>query len=722
MQQEIDKFELALTLINTTKANVFLTGKAGTGKTTFLNRLKKECLKGPFAVVAPTGIAAINAQGVTMHSMFQLPLHPFLPGVHGSIGANLNYEKIEILQKLELLIIDEVSMLRADMLDAIDYRLRKSRNSNDPFGGVQLLMIGDLLQLPPVAKAEEAEDLKQYYDSLFFFESQALKKSGFVSIELTKIFRQDDKEFKDILNAVRDGYVPNHMLDKLNERYIPNFKPSKDEDYIRLVTHNRQVEEINMEGMEQIAGPSCEYHALIEDDFPASYYPVAQTIVLKIGAHVMFCKNKPGEYVNGSLGVVTSLSEYSVKVRLVGHSDEIEVKPSVWENVEYKLVKPKKEGSETEVDENAAPRLEAEVVGRFTQLPLRLAWAITIHKSQGLTFDRAIIDAHLAFAPGQTYVALSRCRSLEGIVLSEKVTWKSIKSDKTVRDFYKTQLKKLPTQKELVEMQRGTYIEYVSNFLALSRLKRLFGLLVDYLDIIKLSYKACYNKVCFANNTYLYGDTNGEINYRIVELKDKIQNTPDYSNDKQIQEMIVETCKMNLDNLSNIAYRISPLSLEDEIPDQWYHKIGKENSEFLLERTKNAVDFYRKLLNYVIQNGFSLEKFLRVYHNLDYPKTPLDEMKVSITAPKAKPKIPEGIQYQNLYDALMKWRREKAKEAGVQTWQILYNCCLEEVTTRWPLSMDDLATVDCISEDKLMKYGEELLTIVKEQPSVTNNK
>lgn len=450
MQQDIDKFDLTLDLINKTKTNIFLTGKAGTGKTSFLNYLQDNCEKS-VVVTAPTGIAAINAKGVTLHSLFQLPFSPFLPN-RKKLTSEINLEKVYLLRKLQLLIIDEVSMLRADVLDAIDYRLRKVRGNSAPFGGVQLLLIGDLFQLPPVAVADELEELKKYYNSMFFYESKALKKTFFITIELDKVFRQENKEFKEILNSIRDGFVSKSQLDLLNQRYIPNFTPEEDVHYVRLFTHNKQVDEINQKELNLLAGEERRYDAQITGVFPETSFPVAPSLSLKVGAHVMFSKNNTEKgYYNGLLGIVASMGDDCVTVKLQS-GGEVKVFPETWENIEYRAEK-NTHNDENQPKSESEPMIEEIIIGSFSQIPLRLAWAISVHKSQGLTFDRVIIDVSRSFAAGQTYVALSRCRTLEGIVLSNTIGWRAIKCDRIVQAFYKKELEGFPLTEE-----KNTYL------------------------------------------------------------------------------------------------------------------------------------------------------------------------------------------------------------------------------------------------------------------------
>ncbi|HEX7869589.1 MAG TPA: AAA family ATPase, partial [Chryseobacterium sp.] len=406
-------------LIEYTSRSVFLTGKAGTGKTTFLNEFVKKTKK-KHIVVAPTGIAAINAGGVTIHSMFGLPLRTFLPTtdrIDSSLANNIidlqqhfkyRKDKLKLLREVEVLIIDEVSMLRADVLDMMDFSLRFIRRNNQRFGGVQMLFIGDLYQLPPVVRDEHV--LKMFYNSPFFFDSLAIKDIPLLTIELTKVYRQTDQEFLEILNAIRDGDVANIDFNHLNERYDPGFEAGE-EPYVYLCSHNKMADDINQEKLKDIKVSPKSYEAKLFGEFKENQFPNEQFLELKIGAQVMFIRNDiTGEkkYFNGKLGEISSLDENEIKVVLEGSEREITVKREVWEQKKYSL----------DTDKN----IKEEVLGSFEQFPIKLAWAVTIHKSQGLTFDKVIIDAGKSFTAGQVYVALSRCRTLEGIVLKSKIT------------------------------------------------------------------------------------------------------------------------------------------------------------------------------------------------------------------------------------------------------------------------------------------------------------
>ncbi|MCQ4035430.1 helix-turn-helix domain-containing protein [Kaistella montana] len=415
-----------------TSRSIFLTGKAGTGKTTFLNDFVSKTRK-KFIVVAPTGIAAINAGGVTIHSMFGLPLRTFLPTterIDSNIANNIadlmhhfkyRKDKLKLLREIEIIIIDEVSMLRADVLDMMDFSLRHVRRNQQKFGGVQMLFIGDLYQLPPVVRDEYV--LKQYYNSPFFFDSYALKELPLITLELTTVYRQKDEKFLDILNEIRDGEIGDIDFDALNERYIPDFEPT-DEPYVYLTSHNKMADEINQKKLADLPGKSQFYKAEIIGNFNENQYPNDEILELKVGAQIMFIRNDAsGErrYFNGKLAEVVDVDEKEVSVIIDGEDEIYKLKKETWEQKKYSL------GEDKSIQE--------EVLGSFKQYPIRLAWAVTIHKSQGLTFDRLIIDAGKSFASGQVYVALSRCRTLEGIVLKSKITPEVIFSDKRVSKF-----------------------------------------------------------------------------------------------------------------------------------------------------------------------------------------------------------------------------------------------------------------------------------------------
>ena len=462
--QEHELLTTAARFVNATASHIFLTGKAGTGKTTFLRNLAQSTHK-RFAIVAPTGIAALNAGGVTIHSQFQLPTGFFapeeinpadLPGNFSVITPRtLSYKhpvsaaKKKVLREIDLLIVDEVSMLRADVLDAMDHRLKSiRRNFNVPFGGVQLLFIGDLFQLPPVVKDRDRALLHRFYASPFFYEAHALKQTELVYIELEKIFRQADDAFIRILNNIREDRLSKADVDALNTFYHP--KRNRDADVITLTTHNKQADSINRTELEKLEGPSYFYEAVIVDDFPESMYPVDATLELREGARIMFTKNDAvnHRYFNGKMATVSELKKDEITVLIDDDPDPYTLEKSTWENKKYELGK-------------ASNELEENIVGKFKHYPIKLAWAITIHKSQGLTFERASIDVGKAFASGQVYVALSRLKSLEGLVLESPIDPAVVSNDDAVLAFSSNKL----SQEQLAEILPEREKAYLLNLL-----------------------------------------------------------------------------------------------------------------------------------------------------------------------------------------------------------------------------------------------------------------
>lgn len=443
----MNAYELAYEYVQHTNRCIFLTGKAGTGKTTFLRRLKTETLK-QMTVVAPTGVAAINAEGVTIHSLFQLPPQLFLPTPEARrklfSEMQMRSHKQRVLRNLELLVIDEVSMVRADLLDTIDAVLRHFKHRpNIPFGGAQVLFIGDLFQLSPVAREDEWRLLGDYYDGPYFFQAQVFRELQPVYIELDHVFRQTNMDFVEILNQVRNNALTPESRKMLNRRYNPYFQIDKNgEHYITLSTHNSKVDAINQRELDALKTQTYTYQARVKDTFPESMYPIDKTLTLKVGAKVMFVKNdsEPEKlYYNGKLATVTALSKNEIHV-LCEDGTEVDVHTETWENLRY-------------FSETGSDQVEVEVIGSFTHFPLRLAWAITIHKAQGLTFDYVVIDAEDAFAAGQVYVALSRCRSLEGIVLLTPIPMRALTNAREVLYFTQNQLDISATEQRLAPAQ-----------------------------------------------------------------------------------------------------------------------------------------------------------------------------------------------------------------------------------------------------------------------------
>ena len=577
-----------------TGRSIFLTGKAGTGKTTFLKTVIEQSKKRSI-VVAPTGVAAINAGGVTIHSFFQLPFSPFVP--HARIKSKFDFgkEKRRIIASLDLLIIDEISMVRSDLLDAIDSVLRRFRDRYKPFGGVQLLMIGDLQQLTPVVTPEDEAMLKPYYDTPYFFGSKALQQIEYVTIQLEKVYRQEDDTFIRILNHIREAHPTADDITLLNKRCVPGFTPKAGEGYIRLTTHNHLADSYNERELLKLPGGNYTFEAKIEGNFPDYSYPTSDRLTLKQGAQVMFVKNDPtGEhrYFNGRIGEIVEISQSRVCVLCPGDSEVIEVEPLTWENAQYQLNPETRE-------------IETKVQGKFHQLPLRLAWAITIHKSQGLTFDHAIIDANLSFAPGQVYVALSRCRTLDGMVLSAPIEARAIISDQRVEDYIGHQeeeaqksIRQLPLLKE--EYYRLLLLELFDFHDIFYKEEHLLRLMTEF-------FYHSYTDITELHKRVLAG-----LSTEAMAVSDKwlqkIRQTP---TEELHQEAFLERVKRSAAYFEEAIRKAYGNALQLAGSIQSNNKQAMSRYGDSLTETRQAVLSRRYLLARIAEEGFSITTYLR---------------------------------------------------------------------------------------------------------------
>lgn len=698
------QLELAWEFIQHTNQNVFLTGKAGTGKTTFLHNLRKVSPK-RMIVVAPTGVAAINAAGVTIHSFFQVSFGPQIPvsdepnfynrqddqPQNASQVRKMSREKISIIRSLDLLVIDEISMVRADLLDAIDEVLRRYRNRYKPFGGVQLLMIGDLQQLAPVVKDDEWDILRKYYDTPFFFSSLALKKSHFISIELKFIFRQSNQHFIDLLNKIRDNIADTETIKELNRRYQPDFNPDENEGYITLTTHNFQAKNINGGKLAQLKGKEQKFTAKVEGDFPEYSYPTEFDLVLKQGSQVMFVKNDSSPekaYFNGKIGRITRLSDESIEVLCPGDMEPIDVKPEEWQNMKYAI-------NET------SQEIEEKVLGTFTQIPLKLAWAITIHKSQGLTFDKAIIDARSSFAHGQVYVALSRCRSLEGLVLSTPLSIFSIKNDDTVKGFTR-HVEDNPAgdddlRRSKIDFQQQLLSELFDFNLLCRRIQKLIKVWQENKEALVGNLEDVSQKVLTAISNELIPVSEKFV----VQLKHLIADNPDAGLNEPLQERLRKASVWYLEKLDVLVFQTySEATFETD------NKSVRKSVNDALVRIAEILTEKKASLSQLLKS-FSIPVFLEVKSKAALNTIRLlKPEKISIVQTTATKLHPA------LYAKLVAWRLEIAEETGIDPFQVLTQKSLQQIVKDLPVNRAQLKSIHGIGKVRLQLYGPSILKIV----------
>jgi hypothetical protein len=690
------ELKLAEDFVRDTGCSVFLTGRAGTGKTTFLHNLKANCPK-RMVVTAPTGIAAINAGGVTLHSFFQLPFGPLVPGA-ARAGRQYRFskEKQNIIRSLDLLVIDEVSMVRSDQLDAVDEILRRLRRRPDPFGGVQLLMIGDLHQLSPVIRDNEWGLLQPHYDSPYFFSSGALARQAMVPIELQQVYRQADESFIRLLNRVRDGRLDGDTLARLKTRLRTDTTTADYSGYITLCTHNRRADAINAERLAALESQPRAFEAEVAGDYPPHAYPTFATLGLKQGAQVMFVRNDPSpdkRYFNGKLGEVVRFAGDCIEVRCAeaddGPNETISVEKLTWENIRYRI------DAETAV-------ISEEVTGTFRQYPLKLAWAITIHKSQGLTFDKAIVDAEAAFAYGQVYVALSRCRSLEGLVLSTPLSANSTKPDEAVHRFLAHCRQQAPSGDDLKVAAR-TYQQDLLlecfGFQALGNLiGRLNGLVARNADVLQISgmgpeaIAACGQKV----------------RTEICRVGEKFQ--------RQLREMFADAGLPAED--AAIARRLSKAA--DYFQEKFATLLGPMLDRLLIETDNKELRRRLKLTMEDLRSTVVLKTAAVAACGAGF--SPAAYSRAVATAALAMKEVPKkppqptyteaDVGHPELFEALKTWRSEKAAAEGVAHYRVLHQRTLVQIAVHLPDSLAALKAVKGIGDRLAERYGEELVALV----------
>ena len=686
------ELDLAWEFVERTNRNVFLTGKAGTGKTTFLRKVKAESQK-RLVVVAPTGVAAINAQGQTIHSLFQMPFGPILPegqdGHSARTQRKFTKKKIDLIRSLDLVIIDEISMVRADLLDGINNVLQRFRGNELPFGGAQLLMIGDLQQLAPVVKPDEWDLLRNHYENPFFFSSKAYQKASPVNIELKHIYRQEDEFFIKILNEVRSGNISQGAQDALNKRYVPDFTPPKDQGFITLTTHNNRADAMNQTELNRISNRSFIYSAKVADNFPEHAYPTSERLQLKKGAQVMFIKNDSNplkRYFNGKIGTIIDLDSESLTVQCPGDIDDIEVTRETWENIKYTIDKKTKE-------------INADIKGSFTQIPLRLAWAITIHKSQGLTFDHAIIDAESSFAHGQTYVALSRCKTLEGIVLKKPIGQKSIINDGRVSSFTEQVENNHPDDAELNQSKKLFELNLFYELLDFQSLtypiRRLITISSNNQNAIKGDLFDSLYKIQNETITHLI-KTNQNFKVQLSQMSAEITQP---SSDESIQNRIKKAVTYFQKTLDEqIKKPLEELSFSTD------NQSVKKDLEKHFDKLDELVNI-KSILFKGMSNGFSVMDYLKLRAQaiLNKPEKTKEKKEYRFDGEHAK-----------LIAALRSYRHDIADEEGVPHFHIFTQASLFEMVEFFPTTPKQLLAIKGIGKKKVADYGESIIKIIQD--------
>ena len=744
--EQNEELNLAWSFIENTGTHLFLTGRAGTGKTTFLRRLKEAGSK-RMVVLAPTGIAAINAGGMTIHSFFQLPFAPYVPETSFSAGgAKYNFrfgkEKIRLIRSIDLLVIDEISMVRADLMDAMDNVLRRHRDRNRPFGGVQLLMIGDLQQLAPVIKDEEWQLLQEHYETPYFFSSRALKASEYCTIELKTVYRQKDGEFLDLLNSIRENRCSGQVLNTLNSRYIPDFRPPKEDGWIRLVTHNHQAQRINSDELAILPGRSFVFKAEVEGKFPEYSFPTEESLELKKGAQIMFVKNDTsGEhrYFNGMIGEVTDISSGMIEVRSRGVSETFVLQKEEWTNSRYVLDEESKE-------------IREEIDGIFRQYPVKLAWAITIHKSQGLTFDRAIIDAASAFAHGQTYVALSRCRTLEGLVLSSPLSARAVISDRAVEEFTENARRTAPDRSRVRSLEMAYFCELLSG---LFDFQPIFFAMKRYVRIADEYFYRLYPQ-----QVAIYRDAEQDFSVNVMEVARKFK--AQYTRLASAAEDYASATALQGRIHSGAGYFREQLESAGKIfADALVNSDNKEVRKRLKEAAEELVSGLRMkagLLDHVFEEGFRTASYLKRKAILSIDSGADKKRKPKRKAQNGTPagtgsgtdnasaatgnaraltesgdiaaenssrerkshasasmtEVPSDILHPELYRRLIAWRNAEAASQGVPVYIIIQQKAILGIANLLPTSSQALARIPYFGKRGTEKYGARILELVNE--------
>ncbi len=691
-----EKFEEVLNFINHTNECVFLTGNAGTGKTTLLKYIKSKTHK-RMAIIAPTGVAAINAGGTTIHSFFQFGFTTFLPKFKpsgevdylASFAQNFNFRagKLGIIKNLELLVIDEVSMVRADMLDQIDVTLRNIRKVYDlPFGGVQVLLIGDMYQLPPVLKSEEMALLGSVYNSFYFFNSKVIEKYFPVFVELTKIYRQKDQRFVDILNSVRLNTITEQQLEILNQRYDSQLTQSDYEKNITLTTHNAKADKINSEALQNLNAKETCFEAKIKGSFNENAYPVDEVLRLKVGAKVMFLKNNiEKNYYNGKIGYVTKLTDDVVFVKCDEDYQEIKVERETWSNVNYVLNEQTKS-------------IEEKVLGSFIQFPLRLAWAVTVHKSQGLSFEKVIVDVGESFSAGQVYVALSRCRSLEGLKLSSKISRSVLFNDERIIQFSNRKTSENDLHQKYKAAQQTYYTQILLNIFSPELFKN--GLT----DLKSLIY---FHKKHLSSGSSEWTEEFSTDLLKEIDYVEKFRS--------QLQAFVLAEADVTATNITERLKKAA--GYFDEVFERL---IAKLISNPILTESVESADEINTILNelydllfekqaYIksFNVGFNYSAIIKVKQQLKFP-----EKRISIYALKKKTQVEGDVKHQNLYQQLSNLRNLICVENKLPIYKVLSNKSLKELAEFLPSNKDELLKINGFGKVKVETFGSDFLKLI----------
>jgi len=687
------KLDFVEELVLYTDAHIFLTGKAGTGKTTFLKNLPLKTYK-RMVVVAPTGVAAINAGGQTIHSFFQLPFGPLPPGEMNagprSMAAQLHRmkkQKLNLMRSLDLLIIDEISMVRADVLDAIDAVLRRVRRSQKPFGGVQLLMIGDVHQLAPVAKAEEWEVLSPYYDTPYFFGSLVLNNTPYTCVELEHIYRQHDDDFITLLNKVRNNQMDDVCVRVLNSRFKPSFVPKDEEGYITLTTHNYQADQINESKLAGIKQKTLVFKADVHGTFPENTYPTKEELELKVGAQVMFVKNDPNPekaFFNGKIGRVVGFNDEQNSVTVQCGTERIEVSKLKWQNMEY-AINPENQ----EIEENE--------IGSFTQIPLRLAWAVTIHKSQGLTFDKVIVDAGQAFAHGQVYVALSRCTSLEGLVLKTRITSNALVNDFSVNRFVDALPEKEPTQEKVDQLRHDYELETMLELTDFDGIYKDFGRLMKVVYDNDTLFESAMIQDLSQRRNKIYEELCGVGIKFEGQIRKMHELAPSCEQNPALQERLIKGIAYFSEHLNAIANGLFDLPFRTD-----NQAVNDQLSE-ALKQLQESTSLKTSCLE-ACKDGFTMKA---------YQKT--KSVKMIEEEKKGKKKVEikfEASKSGSLYSILLSWREARAKADDVPESNIAPIRTLKAIAQEKPITLAQLKALDGMGTKRVRNFGAEILNIV----------